>query len=30
MDAKPKVAVLDEDSLKFIPLAEAIQREHNA
>ncbi|WP_036140702.1 MULTISPECIES: carbonic anhydrase [unclassified Luteibacter] len=25
-----KVAVLDEDSLKFIPLAEAIQREHNA
>lgn len=25
-----KVAVLDEDSLRFIPLAEAIQREHNA
>ncbi|WP_369930270.1 carbonic anhydrase [Xanthomonas sp. NCPPB 2632] len=25
-----KVAVLNEDSLKFIPLAEAIQREHNA
>jgi carbonic anhydrase len=25
-----KVAVLDEDSLKFIPLSEAIQREHSA